>query len=346
MRGSPFNWTWLRFALILDGVSGGFGRLWPRRRGGADPTADDTADTVTVSVTADDSPTEDDERLSQTVSRRERLGVWLARPGTRLGLHGLATASVLAAAVVAGLYVVPLVADTRAAGEAARPRPSTSAPAPLPTDADRPSLSPTFPSGSPSPSPGDSRGNDGLTPWVTGLDHLGIPPVALRAYGYAELSLARTQPNCHLTWTTLAGIGKNESSHGRTNGATLREDGTSEPRVLGLPLDGSPGRKLIRDTDGGQLDGDRVYDRAVGPLQFIPSTWRRWATDGDGDGTANPFDIDDAAVAAGRYLCAGGRDLATPQGWWQAILSYNAVDAYVRSVFTAADDYGRRSRTR
>lgn len=306
-----------------------------------------------MSVTPDNSATGDstaDDKITEPVatstaspeSRRKRFGQWLARPGTRLGLHGLATLSVLAAATLAGLYLVPSVSGTRTVGDNVRPTAPPSPPTPAPTDASHPSLSPST---SPSPSASNSHNADGLAPWVAGLTHLGIPPVALRAYGYAELTLARTQPNCHLTWTTLAGIGKNESNHGRTNNATLREDGTSDPRIIGLPLDGSPGRKTIRDTDSGLLDGDPVYDRAVGPMQFIPSTWRNWATDGDGDGTANPFDIDDAAGAAGRYLCANGRDLATPQGWWQSILSYNNVDAYVHSVFAAADDYGRRSRS-
>jgi len=84
-----------------------------------------------------------------------------------------------------------------------------------------------------------------------------------------------------------------------------------------------------------------VWDHAVGPFQFIPSTWLRWKADGNGDGVADPQNIDDAALAAGRYLCAGGKDLATGSGWWQAILSYNNSVAYVQNVFTAADGYAR-----
>ncbi|MQA24623.1 MAG: murein transglycosylase [Micromonosporaceae bacterium] len=181
--------------------------------------------------------------------------------------------------------------------------------------------------------------------WADSLQHVGVPKVALQAYGYAELTIASTQSSCNLSWPTLAGIGKIESNHGRTGGAALREDGTSDPPVVGLPLDGGPERKQIRDTDDGKLDGDKTYDRAVGPMQFIPTTWSRWATDGDGDGRANPYDIDDAAVAAARYLCAGGRDLATGEGWRGAIFSYNHLDSYVQSVFTAADEYGRMSRS-
>ncbi|MGH3994059.1 MAG: lytic murein transglycosylase, partial [Pseudonocardiaceae bacterium] len=87
-----------------------------------------------------------------------------------------------------------------------------------------------------------------------------------------------------------------------------------------------------------------AYDRAVGPMQFIPSTWARWASDGDGDGQADPHDIDDAAVTAARYLCADRRDVGTARGWWAAVLSYNNSVDYAQRVFGAADAYARRSR--
>lgn len=95
----------------------------------------------------------------------------------------------------------------------------------------------------------------------------------------------------------------------------------------------------IRDTDGGALDGDRVYDRAVGPMQFIPTTWQRWGVDADGDGVANPDDLDDAALAAAGYLCASGGDLTTATGWQSAVLTYNRSDSYVREVLSRADGY-------
>ncbi len=46
-----------------------------------------------------------------------------------------------------------------------------------------------------------------------------------------------------------------------------------------------------------------TYDRAVGPMQFLPGTWGRWGSDGDRDGVSDPQDVDDAALAAARYLC-------------------------------------------
>ncbi|MEV5463672.1 lytic murein transglycosylase, partial [Streptomyces cellulosae] len=89
---------------------------------------------------------------------------------------------------------------------------------------------------------------------------------------------------------------------------------------------------LIRDTDGGAHDGDTAYDRAVGPMQFIPSTWARWGADGNGDGRTDPNNVFDAALAAGRYLCAGGRDLSVPAELDRAILGYNHSTAYLRTV--------------
>ena len=101
-------------------------------------------------------------------------------------------------------------------------------------------------------------------------------------------------------------------------------------------LDGS-GDVAAVPGDGG------TWQRATGPLQFIPSTWERWGSDGDGDGVADPQDIDDAAYAAARYLCASGADLATGPGWSAAVFSYNHSDAYVRSVYDAAQAYADRT---
>ena len=79
-------------------------------------------------------------------------------------------------------------------------------------------------------------------------------------------------------------------------------------------------------------------------MQFLPETWAAWAADGDGDGTADPGDLDDAAAAAARYLCAGGRDLATGAGWSSGVLSYNRSTAYVADVRAAATAYAERTR--
>jgi membrane-bound lytic murein transglycosylase B len=168
----------------------------------------------------------------------------------------------------------------------------------------------------------------------------GIPATALLAYRQAaEREQSRT-PDCGLSWPLLAAIGRVESDHGRFAGAVLHTDGLSSPPVIGIPLDGH-GTALIRDTDGGRLDGDRTYDRAVGPMQFIPSTWAGYGVDADRDGTANPFDIFDAAAAAADYLCAAGGDLTTLDGQRRAVLAYNHSDAYLATVLSLETVYAR-----
>jgi hypothetical protein len=269
----------------------------------------------------------------------------------RFAGRGVATLAAGVAAVLLGLYVLPQFSTvsnaTAGSGSTATlPVPGGALPgdvtpgaAPPGTGPREPTPSPTA-SGAPAIQPG--RPADALGQWARRVSRVGIPPVALQAYGYAELVLSRTQPQCHLSWTLLAGIGAVESNHGRHAGAVLRADGTSQPPVLGVPLDGST-TEYIGDTDHGALDGNAKVDVAVGPMQFIPSTWKRWAADADGDHRTDPFDIDDAALTAGLYLCASGRDLATGAGWWAAVLSYNHLTKYATKVYSETDRYGRQS---
>ena len=193
---------------------------------------------------------------------------------------------------------------------------------------------------SPLPAGGAASVADRADPaWVARVAQLtGIPQRALAVYAGVEITLAAEQPGCRLSWNTLAGIGDVESVHGTISGGALGDDGRAVPPIVGIPLDGN-GVEALADTDGGALDGDTVWDRAVGPMQFIPSTWDFMAADGDGDGVADPNDLDDAALAAGRYLCAGERDLADPGSWIAAIASYNSALDYNHRVAGAADAY-------
>ncbi|MGW2565004.1 lytic transglycosylase domain-containing protein [Streptomyces sp. NPDC001537] len=156
-----------------------------------------------------------------------------------------------------------------------------------------------------------------------------VPATVFAAYRRAEAQLARTAPGCGLRWQLLAAIGQVES--GQADGGRVSAEGTTVTPILGPRLDGGA-FAVVADTDGGAYDGDAVYDRAVGPMQFIPSTWARWGADGNGDGRADPNNVFDAALAAGRYLCAAGGDLSEPVGLDRAILGYNHSEAYLRTV--------------
>jgi hypothetical protein len=168
---------------------------------------------------------------------------------------------------------------------------------------------------------------------------LGIPGAALAAYQRAEQLEAAHNPNCHMDWPLLAGIGRIESNHAR--GGAVDATGNTLAPILGPVLDGSGGFALIYDTDHGQWDTNSVYDRAVGPMQFIPSTWAEYAASSNAKsfGTANPNNIYDAAYAAANYLCASGGDMRNPAQRSAAVFGYNHSDAYVANVLSWAASY-------
>lgn len=170
----------------------------------------------------------------------------------------------------------------------------------------------------------------------------GIPARALQAYAAAASGANTTAPTCGIGWNTVAAIGFVESAHGSHGGGRLTTTGQASRPIIGPRLNGD-GFAAIADTDAGVLDGDALWDHAVGPMQFIPSTWQLAGRDGNGDGEADPLNIDDAALTAASYLCADGRDLTTGQGWTDAVLSYNQSDAYVRQVREQANAYATRS---
>ena len=166
----------------------------------------------------------------------------------------------------------------------------------------------------------------------------GIPERALQAYASAALVSGREDPECAIGWNTLAGIGWVESRHGVIFDGTIEADGTALPHIFGVSLDGD-GVALIPDSDGGEIDGDASVDRAVGPMQFIPGTWRSWRVDAGGDGDEDPHNIDDASLAAAHYLCRAGGDLATEDGWRAGVLAYNRSESYAADVARAAVGY-------
>lgn len=174
---------------------------------------------------------------------------------------------------------------------------------------------------------------------VSGASSNGIPAPALAAYQRAAQIIDAADKSCNIPWELIAAIGRVESDHGRYNGNTLTEDGVSKPGIYGIALNGKNGTQAINDTDGGQLDQDTVFDRAVGPMQFIPSTWQVVKVDADGDGKRNPQDMDDAALATSVYLCSGKDNLSTRKGQEASVYRYNHSQDYVNLVLRIMEAY-------
>ena len=124
--------------------------------------------------------------------------------------------------------------------------------------------------------------------------------VSRRPATYRELYVQSARYCPGLSWHVLAAIGQVESGHGRNAG---------------------------RSSAG-----------ALGPMQFLPSTWSYYGVDGDGDGRADITSAYDAVPAAALYLCRngagrGGKDLSS------AVFAYNHADWYVRLVLGLAARY-------
>ncbi|MGO9098330.1 MAG: lytic transglycosylase domain-containing protein [Mycobacterium sp.] len=164
---------------------------------------------------------------------------------------------------------------------------------------------------------------------------LGIPAIALSAYRNAAQLMAASYPDCGLSWNLLAGIGRIESMHASGGGADAR--GIAVPPIYGPALDGTlAGNEVIFQSS---IGGQATYARAMGPMQFLPGTWARYASDGDGDGTADPQNLYDSTLAAARYLCSGGLDLRDPSQAMSAILRYNNSMPYAQNVLGWAAAY-------
>ncbi|MDT9681450.1 lytic transglycosylase domain-containing protein [Streptomyces sp. TRM76323] len=252
----------------------------------------------------------------------------------RRRLRKSATTTAVAAAAVAALSAsqapgaTPATTGGQPAGDTTPPASSGST-----ATGDSPYYTDLPPLNSPNPvGPADGG------PVGTGPAEAGIPATVLAAYKQAEQYLKTARPGCNLPWQLLAGIGKVES--GQARGGRVNAAGTTFSPILGPVLNGN-GFADISDTDDGAYDGDTRHDRAVGPMQFIPSTWASWGQDANGDGRKDPNNIYDAAQAAGMYLCANNRDLAVKADLDRAILSYNQSREYLRTVLSWFEFYKR-----
>ncbi|MGC5565260.1 lytic transglycosylase domain-containing protein [Streptomyces sp. FR-108] len=248
-------------------------------------------------------------------------------------VKGAATTAVAALAVAAlSASQAPGVTDTPQGRQNANSQPSPDVNADDSATGNSPYYTDLPPLNSPTPSPSASSG----TPGGAGNAEAGIPATVLDAYKKAETSLAGSKPGCNLPWQLLAAIGKVES--GQARGGNVDANGTTITPILGPVLNGV-GFARITDTDGGLYDGDTTHDRAVGPMQFIPSTWEWSGRDGNGDGKKDPNNIYDAALAAGHYLCRFNWDLSDRADLRRAILSYNNSTDYLNTVLSWLEYY-------
>ncbi|MFS4095567.1 lytic transglycosylase domain-containing protein [Streptomyces sp. AF1A] len=247
---------------------------------------------------------------------------------------GAATTAVAAAAVAA--LSASQAPGATGEGHARQTAAGASTPVPDTAGGDATGNSPYYtdlpPLNSPDPSPSPTAG----TPVAQGDAEAGIPATVLDAYKKAEAALRSAKPDCNLPWQLLAAIGKVES--GQARGGRVGADGTTLSPILGPVLDGN-GFALIKDTDHGAYDGNSHYDQAVGPMQFIPSTWAWAGRDGNGDGKKDPNNVYDAALAAGHYLCRNGWDLSREADLHSAILSYNNSQDYLNTVLSWLEYY-------
>jgi Transglycosylase SLT domain len=257
-----------------------------------------------------------------------------AQFGRRLR-KGAATTAVAAAAVAAlSASQAPGVTSDdpgRRAASDAQPSPDATAGGDGGATGNSPYYTDLPPLNSPSPAPSASS-----SPGVGGSGEAGVPATVLDAYKKAAAELSSSKPGCNLPWQLLAAIGQVES--GQARGGRVGADGTTISPILGPQLDGN-GFALIKDTDGGKYDGNSSYDQAVGPMQFIPSTWAWAGRDGNGDGAKDPNNVYDAALAAGHYLCRNNWDLSEQADLNSAILSYNNSQDYLNLVLSWLEYY-------
>ncbi len=167
---------------------------------------------------------------------------------------------------------------------------------------------------------------------------LPFPVVVLDAYYRAQLTTEQSNPRCAVSWHQLAGIGKVETIHGTYQGRVVGNDGRTSTPILGPELNGDP-FLAISDTDGGLLDNNLIWDHAVGPMQFIPTSWELYGADGNGDGTHDPHNMYDAALAASNHLCGSRSQLSDSANFTAALLGYNRSTSYGVSVKAHAAAY-------
>ncbi|MEF2978908.1 lytic transglycosylase domain-containing protein [Subtercola sp. YIM 133946] len=281
---------------------------------------------------------------SRGAGRSRRGASRVARTGIRRRgwLIALSSAGVVAALLVTGVFVAAPLGDAIGQAVSVALNGAGGNGATGENGSNTVVLPPQSPAvAQPGDTPGALPGLAGLADvaWATQVAaETNVSLRAIQAYGGVALAKQTENPGCHLGWNTLAAIGSVESGNGTHADSSVGADGVVTPPIYGPALDGT-GFALVPDSDGGAIDGDPTGDRAVGPMQLIPQAWRNWGTDANGDGVADPQNIDDATLATANYLCYAGGDLSTDAGWKKAVAAYNSATSYAVLVSQAANRF-------
>jgi lysophospholipase L1-like esterase len=202
-----------------------------------------------------------------------------------------------------------------------------------------------------------------VTGWEA-LAALGIPEHAARAYVQAIARVGTIESGCAIDVAYLAGFGFMESGHGTvavdldtgTSDGPGRKSpvswdpltGESTPAILGTLLDGSgaggnttPYPNTLAPTERAFYRQREPYLRAVGPTQFLPSTWEgvRAVADANDDGVGDPFNYYDGALATAVKTCRDGQGLGSEAAQRRAALAYNGAGWYADGVLSKAAEY-------
>ncbi|CAM2995742.1 C40 family peptidase [Saccharomonospora xinjiangensis] len=245
------------------------------------------------------------------------------------GVRGrrLVIAAVAAAVVAVGVFVVALRHTPQHTGDTAAampPGPRTSSAQPVES---------TVTSSAPPASSVPATPGVIFESWVDDVaGWLDIPRPAMYAYASATVTLADEEPDCNLSWVTLAGVGRTATDHGRVEGGSLTDEGSMSEPI---------GTVEVRDF------ADKVISEpgAAGPLQLAPSVWNRFKASPTGD-APDIQDIDDAALTAGRALCDGGRDLSDGDDWLAGVSALQDEPLFLHRVLATANVYGTVSEKR
>jgi cell wall-associated NlpC family hydrolase len=227
----------------------------------------------------------------------------------------VAAVVVIAAALVVAIQFAPKQETTENAAATAAPAPSTTLTTPSVPKTTTPPTQPKVPQASE------------FDEWASKTSQwLDIPLRAMTGYARATVTLTKEIPGCHLSWVTLAAIGKVTSDHGRAQGGHVADTGA---------MDKALGTIEVRDFYNKVVS----TANAAGPMQLSPAIWGKYKTSANG---SNPDvqNIDDAAVSTGRALCADGHDLSQGQTWWDSVSALQSAPLFLHRTLATVNVYG------